>query len=740
MRYFLIKNQKYIFIALFVILFLGVRPVEFGKDRTFFHGYLIERPVIRIGLGVNLDEVHITASSGMKVYEVKTHYTQIANDVNEILIHGHREKLNEKYIIQVAQAKDREEAENLAQELRTLIERKVFVRASSEKRLFGEFQVLVGDFLTRGDALKFIEHLQSVGFEEAWIIRDEITENESRPLWILINNELKSLDQDSTLYIIPSSSQSYLSRNGRDYRGILILSATRQGIVLVNTLNLDDYLKSVVPGELSPYQFAEIEAQKAQAIAARTYAMKNLGSYSELGYDLVDTPQDQFYLGMNAEHPLSTRAVEETRGEAALYRGKLIDALYTSTCGGRTEDAENVFLGRSLPYLRSTECIYEKQREWPVKAGRSLPPVYIQGENIGPVAASLMSLGIIPFEDRPARYSEPIELEEARTWIGKAGAALGKPALTEHEDGESPGSLSMDTFVDLVIKTFQWQDRIENLFLDQEKEFILDGEEPPAGNGEALAFFIQQGILPGRDVIGSSGRVLSRGETALYLWRVLGSYHDFAKSGIFTRMKQGVVEVESDGRVIELSTDPNMFLIRNFGGIYAFVSQLDLLGGERLRWIDKDDRITLLEVVYPPYSNILDRSSTYHSWRKRISREELSRKINQYYPVGDLKDLKVTKRGSSRRVVDLQIEGQTSRATVRGFRIRRVLGLRETLFIIDRERGEDGRVSHFIFRGKGWGHGVGMCQIGAFGMARAGADYKTILKKYYRDIKVKHVY
>jgi stage II sporulation protein D len=91
-------------------------------------------------------------------------------------------------------------------------------------------------------------------------------------------------------------------------------------------------------------------------------------------------------------------------------------------------------------------------------------------------------------------------------------------------------------------------------------------------------------------------------------------------------------------------------------------------------------------------------------------------------------------------VIDLEIQGGDSSATVRGFRIRRVLGLRETLFIIDRERGEDGRITHFIFRGKGWGHGVGMCQVGAFGMARAGADYRSILKKYYQGIKIKSVY
>ena len=64
----------------------------------------------------------------------------------------------------------------------------------------------------------------------------------------------------------------------------------------------------------------------------------------------------QVYGGLSTEHPLSTRAVEETRGLVATYRGEPINALYTSTCGGRTENAENIFGGEVVPYLRGREC------------------------------------------------------------------------------------------------------------------------------------------------------------------------------------------------------------------------------------------------------------------------------------------------------------------------------------------------------------------------------------------------
>ena len=107
----------------------------------------------------------------------------------------------------------------------------------------------------------------------------------------MIQGRLVNLDEDSALYLIPSNPQSYLTYDGRNYRGIFILRGSPRGTLLINVLNLEDYLKGVVPGELSPYIFGEPEALKAQAVAARTYALKNLGQYGDLGFDLAgDAP------------------------------------------------------------------------------------------------------------------------------------------------------------------------------------------------------------------------------------------------------------------------------------------------------------------------------------------------------------------------------------------------------------------------------------------------------------------
>ena len=107
--------------------------------------------------------------------------------------------------------------------------------------------------------------------------------------------------------------------------------------------------------------------------------------------------------------------------------------------------------------------------------------------------------------------------------------------------------------------------------------------------------------------------------------------------------------------------------------------------------------------------------------------------------MGGLQDLVVQKRGDSKRVVALSIEGDAGEAVVRGLRIRRVLGLREMLFVIDKEYDETGELTHFTFNGRGWGHGVGLCQVGAGRLGKT-LKYGEILAHYYPSSEIEQVY
>lgn len=739
MKKSLTSQLKYYFVGLLSLCLLGGQPVKFAQDKTFFHGYLIQRPIIRIGLGVNLSDIRVSASSGMKIYEVNKSYKLVSDYTDDIIIKGHKEKLTEKFVIQVFTTDDRTEAEKVAQELKQKINDKVYITASADEMIEGVFQVRVGDFITRGDALSGIMRLLKIGYKDNWIITEEITDHESKPLWILVNDRLQSLNPNSDLYIIPDSPQSFLSYKGRDYRGIFILHASRKGVVLVNVLNLEDYLKAVVPSEFSPYQYRTIEAHKAQAVAARTYAIKNLNKYDDLGYDLCDTPASQFYKGMNAEHPLSTKAVEMTQGEVATYKGKLIDALYTSTCGGMTENVENVFQGPALAYLRSTECTYEKQKKWTLQAQNTMIPVYLRGKNISSEVVSLVSLGTIPKYLDPVIYGEEVSIEDTIASLLKVRELLG---LEKKEINPEVTAVDYPTLARLIVEVLGWEERVKNLLLNSEVNFLLEGfgKELTLAENEknALAYLIQAKIFPPADEMGDPRQSLTWGDLVFCLWGIIDTSHDLIQSGNFKSLDKRIIEVEEEEKSLVLA--PDFFLAKNQEGDSAFVTQLTLLGGENIRWLENSGEIRMLEVMYPALSNTLDRSSSYTSWQSRISREDLQRRINRYYPVGKLIDIKPVKRGDSKRVIELDIIGQEGQVTVKGLRIRRALGLKETLFVIDREYNEEGGITHFIFTGRGWGHGVGLCQVGAYGMAQSGADYREILKKYYTNIKIAKIY
>ncbi|MBQ2645151.1 SpoIID/LytB domain-containing protein, partial [bacterium] len=145
------------------------------------------------------------------------------------------------------------------------------------------------------------------------------------------------------------------------YRGIIELTPAKNkenGYAIVNILDLQNYLKGVVPNEM-PVSFG-LEALKAQCIAARNYALRPRNKFYE-EFDICDSVACQVYFGAKTEKELSNKAVEETDGLVALYNGALILAVYSSTAGGYTESHANAFSdpnskkfpGKDIPYLQA---------------------------------------------------------------------------------------------------------------------------------------------------------------------------------------------------------------------------------------------------------------------------------------------------------------------------------------------------------------------------------------------------
>lgn len=182
---------------------------------------------------------------------------------------------------------------------------------------------------------------------------------------VLNNENLSLMDQSGNLlFTLPNDGSVMISSYNKDnsiikiekdsYRDYFKLISRNNEIMVLNHVNIENYLYGVVPREMG-YNF-HIEALKAQAVASRSFALSSTKHLSE-GYHLCDTTDCQVYLGFDGEHPNTNLAVDETRGVLALYNGKAIQAIYHSTSSGITEDSINAW-GGDLPYLKSVVDIY----------------------------------------------------------------------------------------------------------------------------------------------------------------------------------------------------------------------------------------------------------------------------------------------------------------------------------------------------------------------------------------------
>ena len=186
-------------------------------------------------------------------------------------------------------------------------------------------------------------------------------ERRGRQLRALRADGVPTAWRDGPLVLRPVERGTLVSWNGRHYRGELALVAADAGVLAVNHLPVEDYLRGVVPLELGQRADAERAAVEAQAVAARSYTYVRLGdSPSGYGsatqarpYDLQSTVDDQVYGGADAERPLADAAVAATEGVVLTYAGRVVNAPYHSTCGGSTAEVEEVWYRQPPePYLR----------------------------------------------------------------------------------------------------------------------------------------------------------------------------------------------------------------------------------------------------------------------------------------------------------------------------------------------------------------------------------------------------
>lgn len=209
------------------------------------------------------------------------------------------------------------------------------------------------------------------------------------------------------------SSQFFQLHNacyGLEYRGALEVYLEGGALKAVNILDLESYLQGVLPREVSPSwgNYGGMEALKAQAVAARTYALYSQSQQKHKNFHLCDTQHCQVYGGKSCEAENTNRALAQTRGEILTYNGTGISPFYHACNGGYTEIPQNVWTG-SLPYYTACPDPYDdpanplgiknfvthRYAEWEADVPLDLLAQLLAGNRSGPSAGAIEGVEVI---------------------------------------------------------------------------------------------------------------------------------------------------------------------------------------------------------------------------------------------------------------------------------------------------------------------------------------------------------
>ncbi|MBR6701216.1 MAG: SpoIID/LytB domain-containing protein [Firmicutes bacterium] len=169
---------------------------------------------------------------------------------------------------------------------------------------------------------------------------------------------------NTTKYFVGSTDmeEGIISVSGKSYRGgVMLYKSSASTIRFINVLDPEKYLYGVLPKEMSSSY--PLEALKAQAVAARSFAMGNINRHSSLGYDICNTQCCQVYGGVSSEVAKCSSAVNETSGMVAYYAGKPVSCYYSANNGGYIESSKDIW-GTEVGYLQTKKDEYNPEYNW----------------------------------------------------------------------------------------------------------------------------------------------------------------------------------------------------------------------------------------------------------------------------------------------------------------------------------------------------------------------------------------
>jgi stage II sporulation protein D len=619
----------------------------------------------------------------------------------------------DEYRVQVGPAMALKEANALMGRLAALGERPERIAVADG----GTWRVLTGHFETPREAEPILEKLGAQGYDELWVATEkrQAKPRRARALYAVTDRYERIPLPLAGVALAPARELSIVAGKGR-YRGQVVIVPNAQGrLSVVNTLDLETYLRGVVPREMGAGEYPALEALKAQAVAARTYAYANLGKREKDGFDLLDTVADQVYGGRDGEQALTDRAVAETTGLIATYGGRPIQALFMADSGGATIDNTFVF-GDGAPYLKGVSNYSEAPRRIVFKgsaAPRGATP-WLTWELLRLAAAGLVPPALLD----PERMTGPARAEDLRIAVEALGAQLGRPQAPQE-----PNLLLW------MARSLGFQEVVDGLERPQDAAYFLGAALPPAEDQPLASFLVRRGIAPpglwaAPPSLAEAFQVLGR------LWQEL----EPAEFQDGTLLQDGQVRIKYAGPG-PLPLAPSFLLAEEApGGGLRLVAESAIQVGDRVKWLPMPGGSPLLVRRLDPDGASLDRYNPTAHWKVEVKEADLLDKLAARGAVKSVRGIELTHNDQG-RVTEMVVRDGAGRAhRYRGMHIRGLLGLKDNVFRLATLGEAPNR--RWIAYGRGWGHGVGMDQTGAYGMALEGATYEGILKHYYQGIQL----
>jgi len=658
---------------------------------------------LRVGLATDLEELVLPCCDGDLIAEANG---RVVAQVSSLKVEpGVEIKTPAVYRLQAAALKDESQAQGLAKQLGSRFGLPADVVFDAGIDLY---RVRVGRFPTRDEAVAGQRRLIGAGLSGAWIVSEQADLGEAELRMTLGGKTYHSPGR--WLTVRSGSGNGIRFKNAR-YRGDLLVYLNDRGLLnVINELPVEEYLRGVVPREMGPGEYGQIEALKAQTVAARTYTLKNLGEFQAEGYDICATPRCQVYGGMSVEHPLTDRAIAETAGEVLVWNEELVEALYSSTCGGHTENVSLIFPQKDAPYLKGVSCLEAGVDRVDSRLPRGME-----------FPAGLLDQLMPPSGTRLTAEVVGARLEHLALM---AGLPIPRDRLASLERQEVQRFIA--SIFDLALDA--------RLFVSPaDLPYLLD--EPPADWSEEdlqlAAYLMKSGLLAG-----DLNEPLTAAEIDETLYR-LAIYLRVVEmiEARYLGLEGGQLQVRLAEEDASYVVGDRLATFRQFGSS-TVSSSLALLAGDWMELYLHNDQLLALVHRVETAGATYDRSSKRSSWTRFRSDRQLTEMVNDRYPGLGFQGLEILERGVSGRVGRMKVLGDGGRSEViEGLAVRWTLDVPDTLFTAKRLTPPD-KSPGWLFTGRGWGHGVGMCQIGAFGMAIRGHSYQDILRHYYTGIDI----